>query len=80
MTRTTAFAAALATSAALLTTAAGPAEAQTRAHYVAKPAAEATKASVITRSTPWSLSGGVYLAYLRDPDGNKLCALHRMGA
>ena len=25
-------------------------------------------------------SGGVYLAYLRDPDGNKLCALHRMGA
>ena len=25
-------------------------------------------------------SGGMYLAYLRDPDGNKLCALHRMGA
>jgi catechol 2,3-dioxygenase-like lactoylglutathione lyase family enzyme len=23
-------------------------------------------------------SGGVYLAYLRDPDGNKLCALYRM--
>ena len=22
---------------------------------------------------------GLYLAYLRDPDGNKLCALHRMG-
>ena len=22
---------------------------------------------------------GFYLAYLRDPDGNKLCALHRMG-
>jgi catechol 2,3-dioxygenase-like lactoylglutathione lyase family enzyme len=22
--------------------------------------------------------GGLYLAYLRDPDGNKLCALHRM--
>lgn len=22
---------------------------------------------------------GMYLAYLRDPDGNKLCALHRMG-
>ena len=21
---------------------------------------------------------GMYLAYLRDPDGNKLCALHRM--
>jgi catechol 2,3-dioxygenase-like lactoylglutathione lyase family enzyme len=24
--------------------------------------------------------GQVYLAYLRDPDGNKLCALHRMAA
>ena len=24
--------------------------------------------------------GGLYLAYLRDPDGNKLCALHRMPA
>lgn len=23
-------------------------------------------------------AGRVYLAYLRDPDGNKLCALHRM--
>ena len=23
--------------------------------------------------------GRMYLAYLRDPDGNKLCALHRMG-
>jgi catechol 2,3-dioxygenase-like lactoylglutathione lyase family enzyme len=23
-------------------------------------------------------SGPIYLAYLRDPDGNKLCALHRM--
>ncbi len=23
-------------------------------------------------------SGDLYLAYLRDPDGNKLCALHRM--
>ena len=23
---------------------------------------------------------GMYLAYLRDPDGNKLCALHRMGS
>ena len=22
-------------------------------------------------------TGGVYLAYLRDPDGNKLCAVHR---
>ncbi|MFA6220464.1 MAG: VOC family protein [Erythrobacter sp.] len=24
--------------------------------------------------------GDLYLAYLRDPDGNKLCALHRMGS
>jgi catechol 2,3-dioxygenase-like lactoylglutathione lyase family enzyme len=24
-----------------------------------------------------ALSGKLYLAYLRDPDGNKLCALHR---
>jgi catechol 2,3-dioxygenase-like lactoylglutathione lyase family enzyme len=24
--------------------------------------------------------GPLYLAYLRDPDGNKLCALHRMSA
>ena len=23
-------------------------------------------------------NGPIYLAYLRDPDGNKLCALHRM--
>lgn len=23
-------------------------------------------------------AGRIYLAYLRDPDGNKLCALHRM--
>jgi catechol 2,3-dioxygenase-like lactoylglutathione lyase family enzyme len=25
-------------------------------------------------------AGGVYLAYLRDPDGNKLCAVHRSAA
>ncbi len=25
-------------------------------------------------------TGAMYLAYLRDPDGNKLCALHRMPA
>ena len=25
-------------------------------------------------------AGPIYLAYLRDPDGNKLCALHRMPA
>jgi catechol 2,3-dioxygenase-like lactoylglutathione lyase family enzyme len=28
------------------------------------------------RETP---AGKLYLAYLRDPDGNKLCALHRPG-
>ena len=27
-----------------------------------------------------SAMGDLYLAYLRDPDGNKLCALHRMPA
>ena len=26
-----------------------------------------------------SPAGPLYLAYLRDPDGNKLCALHRLG-
>mgnify|MGYP002629798166 CR=1 FL=1 len=25
-----------------------------------------------------SAKGGLYLAYLRDPSGNKICALHRM--
>jgi catechol 2,3-dioxygenase-like lactoylglutathione lyase family enzyme len=25
-------------------------------------------------------SGALYLAYLRDPDGNKLCAVHRVAA
>ncbi len=25
-------------------------------------------------------AGSLYLAYLRDPDGNKLCAMHRMPA
>ncbi len=30
-----------------------------------------------TREGP---TGKLYLAYLRDPDGNKLCALHRMPA
>jgi catechol 2,3-dioxygenase-like lactoylglutathione lyase family enzyme len=24
-------------------------------------------------------TGKLYIAYLRDPDGNKICALHRMG-
>jgi len=24
-------------------------------------------------------AGAIYLAYLRDPDGNKICALHRAG-
>jgi catechol 2,3-dioxygenase-like lactoylglutathione lyase family enzyme len=25
------------------------------------------------------VAGKFYIAYLRDPDGNKICALHRMG-
>jgi catechol 2,3-dioxygenase-like lactoylglutathione lyase family enzyme len=29
---------------------------------------------------PPGLRGQMYLAYLRDPDGNKLCALHRVPA
>ena len=29
---------------------------------------------------PPGLRGATYLAYLRDPDGNKLCALHRPAA
>ena len=29
---------------------------------------------------PPGARGSLYLAYLRDPDGNKLCALHRMPA
>lgn len=28
---------------------------------------------------PGVRGGTMYLAYLRDPDGNKLCALHRLG-
>ena len=28
---------------------------------------------------PGLREGGGYLAYLRDPDGNKICAIHRMG-
>lgn len=28
---------------------------------------------------PGLREGGLYLAYLRDPDGNKLCALHSPG-
>ena len=36
-----------------------------------------------TCEDPPGVRGGsgvkIYLAYLRDPDGNKICALHRMG-
>ena len=46
------------------------------------------KAGVASGGTPIEDAPGVraggfgplYLAYLRDPDGNKLCALHRMPA
>lgn len=75
MNRTTAFAAALSAAAAALTAVAVPAEAQTRAHYVAKPAAQATKASVITRSTPWSLANGVYVANRAPERALILCQL-----
>lgn len=61
---------------ALVVAAAAPAPAQAPAHYVAVPAGEAKKASVITRSTPWRLSpGGAYVA-ARAPERNLvLCQL-----
>ena len=31
----------------------------------------------VTCEDPPGLRGKTYLAYMRDPDGNKLCALHR---
>ena len=31
-----------------------------------------------TCEDPPGVRGGLYLAYLRDPSGNKICALHRM--
>ena len=34
-------------------------------------------AEVLVRVGPDTPMGKLYLAYLRDPDGNKLCALHR---
>ena len=74
MTRTLPFAAALASAAALLTAVAVPAEAQSGAHYVAKPVA-AARPSVITRSTPWTLSNGVYVANRAPERDVVLCQL-----
>ena len=46
-------------------------------------AAGAAHGGTAIEDPPGVRSGGaisLYLAYLRDPDGNKLCALHRMPA
>lgn len=64
---------ALAVSAALLS-AAGAAEAQS-AHYVAVPAAAPAKERVITRSTPWALRNGAYLAARAPERALVLCQL-----
>lgn len=45
-------------------------------------AAGVAKGGVSCEEPPGVREGGLgkmYLAYLRDPDGNKLCAMHRMG-
>jgi catechol 2,3-dioxygenase-like lactoylglutathione lyase family enzyme len=45
-------------------------------------AAGVANGGVSCEDPPGERAGGMgklYLAYLRDPDGNKLCALHRMG-
>lgn len=60
---------------AVLVAAASPAPAQGQAHYVAVPAAEASKSSVITRSTPWSLRGGSYVAARAPERDLVLCQL-----
>ncbi len=46
-------------------------------------AAGAANGGTMIEDAPGIRTGGLgslYLAYLRDPDGNKLCALHRMPA
>ena len=43
-------------------------------------AAESKRAALSIEDPPGYREGGfgkLYLAYLRDPDGNKLCGLHR---
>jgi hypothetical protein len=60
MTRLLSAAAAFAATATLFIVA--PVQAQTVSYYVAVPAAQATKATLITRSTPWVLRGNAYLA------------------
>ena len=38
-----------------------------------------TNGGISVEDPPGVRGGTIYLAYMRDPDGNKLCALHRMG-
>ena len=42
-------------------------------------AAGVANGGVAIEDPPGVRGGKLYLAYLRDPDGNKLCALHHMG-
>lgn len=60
---------------ALLVGITASAAAQTTAHYVAVPEAEATKTSVITRSTPWRRTGGAYVAARAPERDLVLCQL-----
>ena len=62
MTRMLSVAAAIAASATLIGAAGGTARAQGPAYYVAVPEGQPSKTDVITRSTPWKLSNGRYIA------------------
>lgn len=42
-------------------------------------AAGVAHGGVTCEDPPGERGAGIYLAYLRDPDGNKICALHRAG-
>ncbi|VVS98512.1 conserved exported hypothetical protein [Sphingomonas sp. EC-HK361] len=74
MIRLVSIAAAFATSAALLGATASHAQSPT-GYYVAVPAAAPTKASLITRSTPWSLHDGSYVANKAPERDGVLCEL-----
>lgn len=74
MTRILSASLAAAASAALVAIA-SPAPAQGTAHYVAVPAAATTKSNVITRSTPWALRNGAYLANRAPERDLVLCQL-----
>ncbi len=58
-------------------TMAGPEQAQAWHRAGLENGGEAVEDPPGERQTPF---GPLYLAYLRDPDGNKLCALHRPAA